>query len=113
MVDHNPGSRSIDQEKASLLRMNSAMGYRRICKTSLTGRRGVGDGGDSVCGMVPTRINACGSAVRPVRRRTISRLAWSSIMWVNVQVASEAIVHSSNTVESASPHPKAFSRLSS
>ena len=36
----------------------AAMGYRRICKTSLTGRRGVGDGGDSVCGMVPTRINA-------------------------------------------------------
>ncbi len=51
------------------------VGYRRISKTSLTGRRGVGDGGDSVCGMVPTRINSCGSAVRPVRRRTISRLA--------------------------------------
>jgi hypothetical protein len=34
-------------------------------------------------------------------------------MWVNVQVASDAIVHSSNTVDSASPHPKAFPRLSS
>ena len=86
---------------------------QQISSTLVNARRGVGGGGGSVFGAWPTRISTWGSAVRPVSRRTNSRLALTSIMCVNVQVASSAIVHSSSTVDNTSPHLSAFPRLSS
>ena len=59
-------------------------------------------------GARPTRTSTWGSARRPVSVRIISRLACSSIMWVSVQVAKPAAVHSSSTRERTSPHCNVF-----
>jgi len=57
-------------------------------------------GGGLISGPLPARMSTCGSAGRPMSRRTISRLACTSIMWVKVQVAKPAAVHSKSTRES-------------
>ena len=64
-------------------------------------------------GAMPTRISTCGSPRPPMSVRTISRLSCNSIRWVSVQVAMPAIVHSSSTVDRASPQRKTSVRVSS
>jgi hypothetical protein len=85
----------------------------RISNTSLSGRLGVGGGGVSVCGALPTRISSWGIPDFRVKVRTISRAGVTSIMWVKGQVASPATVHSSSTLDNISPAPRAHARLSS
>ncbi len=76
-------------------------------RTSLTGRRGVARGCAPVTGVCPTRISSCGRPGCPVSWLMTFRLGPISVRWVSVHVASPATVHSSNKVDSASPHRNA------
>ena len=75
------------------------------------GRRGVGGGGFSIFGATPTRTRTCGVVVWSMSAATILLLARSSVMWVSVHVARPAIVASSKTAESISPHCSTLDRL--
>ena len=57
-------------------------------------------------GATPTRISTWGAAALPVSVPMRLRLAANSVMCVSGQVAILATVHSSNTVDSISPHRK-------
>ena len=80
-------------------------------KTSSIGRRGVGGTTSSTAGTAPTRISTCGVVVCSISAGRTCRLAGSSVMWVSVQVARPAIVASSNTAESISPHRSTLARF--
>ena len=108
----NEVARQIDSTRVGRLGVVATRGQGR-CSTSASGRRGVRTGGGLISAARPTRMSTCGSARRPVIRRTNSRLACISIIWVKVQVAKPVAVHSKSTRESASPHRSVFSRLSS
>ena len=80
-------------------------GYLWNCRTSVTGRRGVGGSCCSpTAGVVPTRIKSCGRPRCRVSWRMTFRLGVISVRWVSVHVARPATVHSSNTVDNVSPH---------
>jgi hypothetical protein len=49
------------------------------------------------------RIKSCGCPSIPVICEMVWQLIAIVVMWVNVQVAMPAMMHSSNTAESASP----------
>ena len=83
----------------------SGEGYRWNCRTSVPGRRGVGGRCCSpAAGVVRTRIKSCGRPRCRVSWRMTIRLGVISVRWVSVHVAMPATVHSSNTVDNASPH---------
>ena len=84
---------------------------RRNRNTSSRGRRGVA-GASFVVGAIPTRISTWDTASCPITAATSSRVLRSSVMWVTVQVPKPAIVHSSRTADSTSPHINASFRES-
>ena len=86
---------------------------QRMCSTSPSGRRGVRTGSGVILGCAADADQHLRFGAASVSRRTVSRLACTSIMWVKVQVAKPAAVHSRSTRESASPHRSVLSRLSS
>ena len=76
----------------------------RTWNTSSSGRRGVAGGTSSMAGAMPTRIRTWAVVFCPISLATRCRLARSSVTWVSVHVASPAMVASSSTAESVSPH---------
>jgi hypothetical protein len=77
---------------------------QRMARTSRNERRGVGAAWGSVAGAIPARLSTCGSPGRSSMPRTTSRLSPISIRCVSVDVAMNAVVHSSSTPDKTSPH---------